>query len=164
MNESCCGDFREMFMLGDGKYLLFCEAAHAYAVFERDHVAIPDEPLRTKPAIPPVDISARRIASGAIAGAVRKKGIRANVINAGGLGDCTRGLRCQKIEPVRTQVRADVLEGRVPFGAPWRLAYQRWSADGRRCLRVRRCSTGFIFRVTTHSFRFRQFLFFNREY
>jgi hypothetical protein len=32
------------------------------------------------------------------------------LINAGGLGDCTRGLRCQKIEPVRTQVRADVLE------------------------------------------------------
>ena len=35
---------------------------------------------------------------------------------------------------------------------------------GRRCLRVQRCSTGFIFCVTTHSFGFRQFLFFNREY
>jgi hypothetical protein len=30
---------------------------------------------------------------------------------------------------------------------------------GRRCLRVQRCSTGFVFPVTTHGFRFRQFLF-----
>ena len=35
---------------------------------------------------------------------------------------------------------------------------------GRRCLRVQRCSTGFVFPVTTHGFGFRQFLFFNREY
>jgi hypothetical protein len=45
--ESRCGDFRQMFMLRNGEYLLFCEAAHAYAISERDHVAIPDEPLRT---------------------------------------------------------------------------------------------------------------------
>ena len=41
MTKSRCGDFWRMLMLGNGEHLVFCEAAHAYAIFERDHVAIP---------------------------------------------------------------------------------------------------------------------------
>jgi hypothetical protein len=35
-----------MFVLGNSEDLLLCQAAQTDAIFERDHVAIPDELLR----------------------------------------------------------------------------------------------------------------------
>ena len=49
MSKSRGDDFWQMLMLGNGEHLLFCEAAHAYAIFERDQVAIPDEDPRLSP-------------------------------------------------------------------------------------------------------------------
>ena len=37
LSECCCGDFRQMFMLGNSEYFLFGQAAQANAIFERDH-------------------------------------------------------------------------------------------------------------------------------
>ncbi len=37
LRESRCRDFRQMFVFGDGEYLLFGQAAERNAIFQRDH-------------------------------------------------------------------------------------------------------------------------------
>jgi hypothetical protein len=60
VSKSRGDDFWQMLMLGNGEHLLFCEAAHAYAIFERDHVTIPNEQSRLCAFLLPVSRVLRR--------------------------------------------------------------------------------------------------------
>jgi hypothetical protein len=37
LSKCCCGDLGQMFVLGNGKHLLLCQAAQADTIFQRDH-------------------------------------------------------------------------------------------------------------------------------